>query len=94
MGDFRGEYINAVSVTATNTEVDFGFPARLLTITNMGTSRAYFTLISLTAAVTDPYLEAGEFQTFSVANPDNISTGLGLICDSSETATVRVMAWR
>jgi len=94
MGDFRGEYFESVSATSTNSAVSFSFPARLLTITNAGPNRAYFSLVSTTGATSGPYLEPGEFQTFSVANPDNVCTGLGIICDTGETATVRVMAWR
>lgn len=82
----KQEYFAAVSATDVNTAVSFGFNGYVLLI-NDGADSVYVSLVGTTATTADFELKSGE----SLA-PSDPTTGVGLLCATSDTATVRVFA--
>jgi len=94
MGNFIGQFFQSVSVTSTNSTVTIGFAARMVILINDGNNEVYFTLIGDTATTSNGTIQAGEMMTFNASNPDNVTGELGVICESAETSTLRVLAWK
>jgi hypothetical protein len=86
------EYVTSVSATATNTQVLFGFNASTIVVANDGANTVYLTLASGTSTTSKFPIKNGE--SFNIRLDSSPAKGLGLICASTETATVRVGAWR
>jgi hypothetical protein len=82
----KAEYFEIVSAEDTNSAVSFGFNGYVV-IVNDGPNHVYVSLVGTTATTNDFQLKSGE----SLA-PNDPTTGLGLICATAETATVRVLA--
>ena len=82
----KAEYFTAASASQTNTAVTFGFNGYPLLI-NDGPNTVYVSLVGTVATTSDFQLKSGE----SLA-PIDPTTGVGLICATAETATVRVYA--
>jgi hypothetical protein len=82
----KAEFFEIVSADDTNSAVSFGFNGYVV-IVNDGPNHVYVSLVGTTAATTDFQLKSGE----SLA-PNDPTTGIGLICATAESATVRVLA--
>jgi len=85
------EFNQVVSATDANTAISFGFKARDVLIINDGADEVFVTLGSTIATLTKFELKVGEAIGITLESP---TEGMGLICNSAETATVRVIAWR
>jgi hypothetical protein len=86
----QGEYVASVSATQTNSAVDFGFPAGRIIVANDGADDVYVTFVSTTSTTSKFPIHSGEAFTLNGMQ----TSGIGLICASGKTATVRVGAWR
>lgn len=85
------EYATIVSATQTSTAVSFGFNAYNVVVINDGSNEIFITFASSTSTTSKFQVNSGE--TFS-ARFDSAVQGMGIICSSGETASVRVGAWR
>lgn len=85
------EYVATVSATAVNTAVSFGFKATTILVVNDGSNTVFVTLASSTATTSKFPVKSSETFSIQLNSP---AQGMGLICATSETATVRVGAWR
>jgi hypothetical protein len=82
----KSEFYEAISATDANSAVPFGFTGYVLLV-NDGPNAVHVSLVGTTATTSDFLLKSGE----SLA-PQDPTSGIGLICASAETATVRVLA--
>ena len=89
------QFNQSVSATATSQAINFGFNLVHLVIINDGDNEVFLNLESTTATTSDVKLEVGESLTWNFAEPSRRRpSGIGLICSTGETATVRVSGWR
>lgn len=93
------EFFQAVSATDTNTTVTIslvqsGNLAHSVTIVNDDESanNVHYTTSSDVATTDDAYLKPGEARTIDSGGGKFPITVIGVICDSGETATVRIYA--
>jgi hypothetical protein len=82
----KTEFYTAASASQANTAVTFGFQGYVLLI-NDGPNSVHVSLVGTVATVSDFTLKMGES-----LSPQDPTTGIGLICATAETATVRVLA--
>ena len=96
-------YSTTVSATQTNSAVAFGFTAKQVLVINDGSNEVFIDLTDTTAVAdttdsTNVEIKAGSAISFAWdARTDPTLdgwTGMGVICSSGETATVRVTATR
>jgi hypothetical protein len=85
------EYVTSVAATQANTAVSFGFNAVDVLVVNDGANEIFITFASSTATTSKFQLNTTESFTMHFTSPVQ---GMGIICSSGETATVRVGAWR
>lgn len=90
-------FSDSVNATDTNTNVSItGIPqniAHTVIIINDGPSEAYFNLTDGVATVSGAAIESGESLTITSGNGSYPMTNIGIVCDTSETATVRIFAF-
>jgi hypothetical protein len=84
----------AVSATATSQTIGIGF--KTLTIVNDGANEVYvrvFVIGEVPAAATtsSPQIKSGEGFTFEA--PQGQVLAVSIVCDTAETATVRLFYW-
>jgi hypothetical protein len=89
-GSYPSEYTTVAAVTDTSQLLTFGFNATHITLVNDGTNEVFFSF-SPTATTSKFRINSGESISAVLASP---SQGVALICSPSETASVRVGAWR
>jgi hypothetical protein len=82
----KAEYYELVSASDENTAVSFGFTGQVV-VTNDGPNDVYVSLVGTTATTSDFQLKMGE-----TLAPEDPTSGIGLICATAESATVRVLA--
>jgi len=87
------EYNETVSATDTSSEVAFGFAATEVLVINDGTDEVYITFESGTATTAMFPLNSGEYINPSFKGGQLKPRVMGIVCDTGETATVRVIAW-
>ena len=93
------EFFEVVSATDVNTTVTISLTQALglahsVTIVNESTStdEVYYDMSDGVATTSNAYLEPGESRTIDSGNGKFPIASIGLICDTGETATVRVYA--
>jgi hypothetical protein len=86
-------FYQSVSATQTNTTVTIPFPAATLDIVNDGPDPVFVDFGGDgVAATTDVRLNAGDIYTLTPQGGTGRATVLGIICDTSLVATVRIFA--
>ena len=87
------EFYDVVAADDENTEVEFGKPMTSIRIQNDNPAEGdsvFITLASRVATLESIEVKAGELFQVTLPAPTD---GIGLICNNSETASVRVAAW-
>jgi hypothetical protein len=92
-------YSATVSVTATSAPISFGFPSTSGFVHNDGANEVWVCVTGKTATAgsnNEIQLKPYESLTWGAEEPDGWEglSGVGVICSSAETATVRVVALR
>jgi hypothetical protein len=89
------EQITTISATQTNSALTFAVPPGILIIINDGPDAAYVTVASTTATAAKFLLRKGESLAFPfISETQAAPTGMGVICATGQTASIRVGAWR
>jgi hypothetical protein len=89
------EQYATLSATQTNTALTFATPPGILIIINDGPDAAYVTLASTTATVSKFLLRKNESLALPfISDTQAAPTGMGVICATGQTASIRVGAWR
>lgn len=95
------QYAQTVSVTATNTAITFGFDAFDVLIVNDGSNEVFVQFGATTATSGTSSSTAVNANGMQVLSGESIALhftspvqGVGIVCSSAETASVRLGAWR